>query len=82
MTVIYVDRRNPKSRIVHEVLSGDWRTSAEIAARLPRPPFRPVEDVSPHLARLVKSGLVEREEGSKPARYRKIDPSTSGRSPG
>jgi hypothetical protein len=73
MTVIYLDRRNLKYLIVHGVFSENWHTSKQIAAALPHPPFRPTEDVSPHLLRLVKRGLVERD-GSKPACYRKIEP--------
>jgi hypothetical protein len=64
--------------MVREVLSNDWRTAAEIAARRPRPPFRPVEDASPYLSRLVARGLAERDKGNKPTRYRKTELSTSG----
>jgi hypothetical protein len=75
MTVAYNDLLKPKYLIVHAVLSEDWHTSAQIAARLPRPPFRPTEEVSSHLSYIVKRTLAERDDGSKPARFRKIEPS-------
>jgi hypothetical protein len=65
MTVVYNDRRNPKYLIVGGVLSEDRRTSAQIAAALPRPPFPPTEEVVPHLSYLVKRGLAARDGESK-----------------